>query len=45
MTGLKEQLQGLKADPAAAAVDVQRIDAKGRAYATAAARTPSPACG
>ncbi len=35
MTGLKEQLQGLKADPAAAAVDVQpKIDAKGRAYAT-----------
>ena len=34
MTGLKEQLQGLKADPAAA-VDVQpKIDGKGRAYAT-----------
>jgi small subunit ribosomal protein S9 len=35
MTGLKEQLQGLKADPAAAAVEAQpKLDAKGRAYAT-----------
>ncbi len=36
MTGLKEQLQGLKADAAAAAaVDAQpKLDAKGRAYAT-----------
>ncbi len=36
MTGLKEQLQGLKSDAAAAAaVDAQpKLDAKGRAYAT-----------
>jgi len=35
MTGLKEQLQGLKADPAASAVEAQpKLDAKGRAYAT-----------
>jgi len=35
MTGLKEQLQGLKPDPAVAAVAAQpKIDGKGRAYAT-----------
>ncbi|MBL8691471.1 MAG: 30S ribosomal protein S9 [Rhodospirillaceae bacterium] len=35
MTGLKEQLQGLKADPAASAAEAQpKLDAKGRAYAT-----------
>jgi small subunit ribosomal protein S9 len=35
MADLKEQLQGLKADPAAAAVAAQpKLDARGRAYAT-----------